>query len=33
VIDSTNLNADEQIEIQVTVSGTIYEAEFGVTIS
>ena len=33
VIDSINLNADEQVEIQVTVSGTIYEAEFGVTIS
>jgi hypothetical protein len=33
VVDSINLNADEQVEIQVTVSGTIYEAEFGVTIS
>jgi hypothetical protein len=33
VIDSINLNADEQVEIQVTVSGTIYEAEFGATIS
>ena len=33
VIDSINLNADEQVEIQVTLSGTIYEAEFGVTIS
>jgi hypothetical protein len=33
VIDSINLNTDEQVEIQVTVSGTIYEAEFGATIS
>jgi len=29
VIDSINLNADEQVEIQISVSGTIYEAEFG----
>jgi hypothetical protein len=27
VIDSINLNSDEQVEIQITVSGTIYETE------
>jgi hypothetical protein len=27
VIDSINLNNDEQVEIQITVSGTIYETE------
>jgi hypothetical protein len=27
VIDSINLNNDEQVEVQITVSGTIYETE------
>jgi hypothetical protein len=27
VIDSINLNADEQVEIQISLSGTIYETE------
>ena len=29
VIEAVNLEIDEQIEIEITVSGTIYEAEFG----
>jgi hypothetical protein len=33
VVDSINLNADEQVEIQITVSGTIYEIELGEIIS
>ena len=33
VIEAVNLETDEQIEVEVTVSGTIYEAEFGEIIS
>ena len=33
VIEAVNLEIDEQIEVEVTVSGTIYEAEFGEIIS
>jgi len=29
VIEAVNVEQDEQIEIEITVSGTIYEAEFG----
>ena len=29
VIEAVNVEEDEQIEIEITVSGTIYEAEFG----
>jgi hypothetical protein len=29
VIEAINLEIDEQIEVEITVSGTIYEAEFG----
>lgn len=29
VVEAINLNIDDQIEIQIIVSGTIYEAEFG----
>jgi hypothetical protein len=32
VIEAINLESDEQIEVEITVSGTIYEAEFGETI-
>jgi hypothetical protein len=33
IIEAVNLETDEQIEVEVTVSGTIYEAEFGEIIS
>jgi LysM repeat protein len=33
VVEAVNLEIDEQIEIEITVSGTIYEAEFGEIIS
>ena len=33
VIEAVNLETDEQIEVEVTVSGTIYEAEFGEIVS
>jgi hypothetical protein len=33
IIEAVNLEIDEQIEVEVTVSGTIYEAEFGEIIS
>lgn len=33
VIEAVNLEIDEQIEVEVTVSGTIYEAEFGEIVS
>ena len=33
VIEAVNLDIDEQIEVEITVSGTIYEAEFGEIIS
>jgi hypothetical protein len=33
IIEAINLEIDEQIEVEVTVSGTIYEAEFGEIIS
>jgi hypothetical protein len=29
VIEAINVESDEQIEVEITVSGTIYEAEFG----
>jgi hypothetical protein len=29
VIEAVNVESDEQIEVEITVSGTIYEAEFG----
>ena len=29
VIEAVNIESDEQVEIEITVSGTIYEAEFG----
>ena len=29
VIETVNIEEDEQIEVEITVSGTIYEAEFG----
>lgn len=29
IIEFVNLNSDEQIEVQVTVNGTMYEANFG----
>ena len=29
IVDAINLNSDDQIEIQIIVSGTIYEAELG----
>jgi LysM repeat protein len=33
VIEAVNLEIDEQIEVEITVSGTIYEAEFGEIVS
>jgi LysM repeat protein len=33
IIEAVNLEIDEQIEVEVTVSGTIYEAEFGEIVS
>jgi hypothetical protein len=33
IIEAVNIEPDEQIEIEITVSGTIYEAEFGEIIS
>jgi hypothetical protein len=33
VIEAVNLESDEQIEIEITTSGTIYEAEFGEIVS
>ena len=33
VIETVNMESDEQIEVEVTVSATIYEAEFGDNIS
>lgn len=33
VIEAINVESDEQIEVEITVSGTIYEAEFGEIIS
>jgi hypothetical protein len=33
IIEAVNLETDEQIEVEVTVSGTIYEAEFGEIVS
>jgi hypothetical protein len=33
VIEAINLESDEQIEIEITTSGTIYEAEFGEIVS
>jgi hypothetical protein len=29
IIEAINIESDEQIEVEITVSGTIYEAEFG----
>jgi hypothetical protein len=33
VIEAINLESDEQIEVEIAVSGTIYEAEFGEIVS
>jgi hypothetical protein len=33
VIEIINVELDEQVEVEITVSGTIYEAEFGETVS
>jgi hypothetical protein len=33
VIETVNMESDEQIEVEITVSATIYEAEFGDNIS
>ena len=33
IIETINMNNDEQIEIQVAINGTIYEANFGATTS
>jgi hypothetical protein len=33
VVETINMEADEQVEIEISVSGTIYEAEFGETTS
>jgi hypothetical protein len=33
VIETVNMESDEQIEIEITVSATIYEAEFGEIVS
>jgi hypothetical protein len=33
VIETVNMETDEQIEIEITVSATIYEAEFGENVS
>jgi hypothetical protein len=29
IIETTNMNSDEQVEIQIAINGTIYEANFG----
>jgi hypothetical protein len=29
IIEAINLEIDEQIQVEITTSGTIYEAEFG----
>ena len=33
VIETVNMENDEQIEVEITVSGIIYEAEFGEVVS
>jgi hypothetical protein len=33
IIETVNMNNDEQIEIQIAINGTIYEANFGETVS
>lgn len=33
IIETVNMNNDEQIEIQIAINGTIYEANFGATTS
>ena len=33
IIETINMNNDEQIEIQIAINGTIYEANFGETVS
>jgi hypothetical protein len=33
IIETVNMNNDEQIEVQVAINGTIYEANFGETVS
>jgi hypothetical protein len=33
IIETVNMNDDEQIEIQIAINGTIYEANFGETVS
>jgi hypothetical protein len=33
IIETVNMNNDEQVEIQIAINGTIYEANFGETVS
>ena len=33
IIETINMNNDEQVEIQIAINGTIYEANFGETVS
>jgi hypothetical protein len=33
IIETINMNNDEQIEVQIAINGTIYEANFGETVS
>jgi hypothetical protein len=33
IIETINMNSDEQVEVQVGINGTIYEANFGETVS
>jgi hypothetical protein len=33
IIETVNMNNDEQIEVQIAINGTIYEANFGETVS
>jgi hypothetical protein len=33
IVETVNMNNDEQLEIQIAINGTIYEANFGETVS
>jgi hypothetical protein len=33
IIETVNMNNDEQVEVQIAINGTIYEANFGETVS
>ena len=33
IIESININKDELLEVEISLNGTIYEAEFGATTS